>query len=182
MSQPALIVIDMQRGMSAAATGDRNNPLAESKIVALLAAWRGAHAPIVHVRHISRNPGSPFWPGQAGAEFQAALAPMPGEHIIEKNVPDAFIHTGLERWLHARGITTLAMVGVSTNCSVESSARSAGNLGFSTYVAADATFAFPKTDFDGVPRTAEAVHAMALANLHGEFATVVTAAELTTLL
>ena len=62
--------------------------------------------------------------------------------------------------------------------SVEASARTAGNLGFKTYVVANATFAFAKTDYAGVRRTADEVHAMALANLQGEYATVVTADEL----
>ncbi len=178
MSTPTLIIIDMQRGMSATSAGDRNNPLAEQTIAGLLSAWRSIGAPVIHVRHISRNPDSSFWPGQSGAEFQPALVPLANEHVVEKNVPDAFINTGLERWLHARGIKELAIVGVSTNNSVESTARSAGNLGFKTYVIADATFAFSMADFRGVHRSAEEVHAMALANLHGEYAQVVTAAEL----
>ena len=45
-------------------------------------------------------------------------------------------------------------------------------------IASDETFAFEKTDFNGVLRTADEVHAMALSNLHGEYATVVTAGEL----
>jgi nicotinamidase-related amidase len=65
------------------------------------------------------------------------------------------------------------IVGVSTNNSVESTARSSGNLGFKTFVVADGTFAFEKKDFNGVLRTAEEVHAMALANLYGEYATVI---------
>jgi nicotinamidase-related amidase len=178
MNAPALIIIDMQRGMSLPSSGERNNAGAEQAIAMLLAAWRDAKAPIVHVRHISRTPGSPFWPGQTGVEFQPALAPLDTEHVVEKNVPDAFINSGLERWLHARGIGTVAIVGVSTNNSVEASARSAGNLGFKTYVVANATFAFAKTDYAGVRRTADEVHAMALANLQGEYATVVTADEL----
>ncbi|HEY8360721.1 MAG TPA: cysteine hydrolase family protein [Ramlibacter sp.] len=179
---PALLIIDMQRGMAAPAAGARNNPGAEDAIALLLAAWRAAAAPVVHVRHVSRTPGSPFWPGQPGAEFQPALAPLAHEHVVEKNVPDAFTHTGLERWLHARGIARLAIVGVSTNNSVESTARSAGNLGFTTFVAADACFAFARADFHGVPRSADEVHAMSLANLHGEYATVTTAAALRKLL
>jgi len=178
MNSPALIVIDMQRGMSLPSSGERNNAGAEQAIAALLAAWRNAKAPIVHVRHISRTPGSPFRPGQTGVEFQPALAPLDTEHVVEKNVPDAFINSGLERWLHARGIGAVALVGVSTNNSVEASARTAGNLGFRTYVVANATFAFAKTDYAGVRRTADEVHAMALANLQGEYATVVTADEL----
>jgi nicotinamidase-related amidase len=175
---PALILIDMQRGMRSASAGQRKNPDAEQNIASLLAAWRTAHAPIVHVRHISRTPSSSFWPGQPGVEFQEELAPLDQEHVVEKNVPDAFVNTGLERWLHSRGIERLVIVGVSTNYSVESTARTAGNLGFKTYVASDATFAFAKTDYSGYLRNAEEVHSMSLANLDGEFATVAKTAEL----
>lgn len=69
-------------------------------------------------------------------------------------------------------------MGVSTNNSVESTARSAGNLGFVTTVASDGTFAFAKKDYNGVARSAEDVHAMALANLDGECASVRPAAEI----
>ena len=178
MTQPALLLVDMQRGMQGASLGPRNNPHAEQKMADLLAAWRKAGAPIVHVRHISRTPGSPFWPGQAGAEFQPALAPLSDEQVFEKNVPDAFVQSGLERWLRVRGVDRLAIVGVSTNISIECTARSAGNLGFNTYVGADATFTFAKTDFNGVLRSADEVHAMALANLQGEYATVLGSADL----
>jgi len=175
--RPALIIIDMQQGMASPAAGSRNNPAAERQIATLLKAWRTADATVVHVRHISRTPGSPFWPGQSGVEFQPALAPLPEEHVVEKNVPDAFIHSGLERWLRVRGISKLLMAGVSTNNSVESSARTAGNLGFATQVVADACFAFAQVDYAGTPRTADEVHAMALANLHVEYAQVVTTAQ-----
>lgn len=178
MSRPVLLIIDMQHGMSTPAAGPRNNPGAELAIAELLCNWRTAAAAIVHVRHISRTPGSLFWPGQPGVEFQSALAPLDSEHVVEKNVPDAFINTGLERWLHARGIDRVAIVGVSTNNSVEATARTCGNLGFKTYVVSDATFAFAKRDYDGVPRSAQEVHAMALANLQGEYATILTSSEL----
>ncbi|MBM9485634.1 isochorismatase family protein [Pseudomonas sp. ICBG1301] len=99
----ALMIIDMQQGMNDAKLGRRNNPHAELHIQHLLSAWRQSRRPVVHVRHISRSPGSVFWPGQSGCEFQAALAPLQHEHVVEKNVPDAFTATGLERWLHLRG-------------------------------------------------------------------------------
>jgi nicotinamidase-related amidase len=167
---PALVIIDMQKCMATQAAGPRNNPDAERQIARLLQAWRNVGATIVHVRHMSRTPGSLFWPGQSGVEFQDALAPLPSEHVVEKNVPDAFVNSGLERWLRVRGISRLVLVGVSTNNSVESSARSAGNLGFETQVVADATFAFAQTDYAGTDRRADEVHAMALANLDGEYA------------
>jgi len=174
---PALIIIDMQQAMANPAAGERNNPDAERRIASLLAAWRDANRTIVHVRHMSRHPESLFWPGQPGAQFQPALAPRQGEHVVEKNVPDAFINSGLERWLRVRGIARVVICGVSTNNSVEASARTAGNLGFDTAVVADACFAFAKTDYAGTPRSADEVHAMALSNLDREYAQVMTTAK-----
>lgn len=171
---PTLIIIDMQKGMANPSGAPRNNPNAEGNIAALLKAWREAGATVVHVRHMSRTPGSPFWPGQSGVEFQDRLTPLPSEHVVEKNVPDALVNTGLEKWLRVRGITQLIMVGVSTNNSVEATARTAGNLGFQTQVVADATFAFEMVDYHGTKRTADEVHAMALANLNGEYAGITT--------
>ncbi len=174
----ALIIIDMQQGMASPAAGQRNNPGAEQNIAALLDAWRAAGATVVHVRHMSRTPGSPFWPGQPGAEFQPRLAPLASEHVVEKNVPDCFVNSGLERWLRVRGIDDVVLAGVSTNNSVESSARSAGNLGFATRVVADACYAYAQTDYAGAPRSADDVHYMALSNLDGEYATIVDTASL----
>lgn len=170
--QVALIIIDMQNAMRSETLPPRNNLEAEDNIARLLGAWRSAGNPLVFVRHISRSPSSLFAPGQPGAAFQERFTPQAHEHVVEKNVPDAFINTGLERWLHARAIRSLVIAGVSTNNSVEATARTAGNLGFHVAVAADACFTFDKQDFGGTLRRAEDVHLMALANLHGEYAEV----------
>jgi nicotinamidase-related amidase len=69
------------------------------------------------------------------------------------------------------------VAGVITNNSVEATVRHAGNLGFDTYLVEDACFTFARPDYRGVARTAEEVHAMSLANLQGEYCTVVTTAE-----
>ncbi|EFQ62948.1 hydrolase, isochorismatase family [Pseudomonas fluorescens WH6] len=169
----ALLIIDMQQGMNQPALGRRNNPDAELHMQRLLGAWRQTDRPVVHVRHISRTPGSVFWPGQPGCEFQAALQPLAHEHVVEKNVPDAFTHTGLERWLHARSIRQLVVVGVITNNSVEATARSGGNLGFDVIVAADACYTFDQTDLSGRLWSAEDVHALSLSNLAMDYARVV---------
>jgi nicotinamidase-related amidase len=168
----ALLIIDMQKGMLNPTLPPRNNVEAEDNIARLLAVWRERDQPVVLVRHISRSPASVFAPGQSGAEFQERFTPLAHEHIVEKNVPDAFINTGLERWLHVRAIRDVVIAGVSTNNSVEATARTAGNLGFSTVVVADACFTFDKTDFGGTLHSAEEVHLMALANLRGEYADV----------
>lgn len=174
---PALMIIDMQAGMSLPSARSRNNLQAEVNIGKLLVAWRKVEASVIHVRHISRQPNSPFWPGQRGAEFQENLKPLRSEHVVEKNVPDVFINSGCERWLRVRDISGVVIVGVSTNNSVEASARTAGNLGFETRVVSDATFTFNKMDYDGILRYAKEVHAMSLANLQEEYALIVSTEE-----
>lgn len=178
MTNRVLIIIDMQKGMQSAKLGRRNNPGAEACIRRLLTHWRAAGWPVIHVRHMSRSPDSVFWPGQTGAEFQDALFPLDTEHVLEKNVTDAFANSGLERWLHARTINALVIVGVSTNNSVEATARSAGCLGFVTTVVSDATFTFDAPDLSGIVRMAEDIHLMSLSNLNGEYAQVIESSEL----
>ncbi len=168
----ALIVIDMQRGIQQWDGRPRNNPDAAQRILELLQTWRLADGPVVHVRHVSRDPHSTFAPGQDGALFHPGLEPLPHEAVFEKNVTDAFAHTGLERWLRVRGLTRIALTGVATENSVESTARAAGCLGFKTWVVDDACFTFAKSDYRGRARSAQEVHDMALANLNGEFAQV----------
>ena len=68
---------------------------------------------------------------------------------------------------------TLKVNGVITNNSVEATVRMAGNLGFNTFLVEDVTFTFGRKDWDGVFRSASEVHAMSLANLDGEYCTVV---------
>ncbi|WP_130902011.1 cysteine hydrolase family protein [Pseudomonas sp. Sample_23] len=172
-SNAVLIIIDQQKGILHPRLGRRNNPQAEERMLELLALWRLRGRPVIHVQHLSRSPDSVFWPEQDGVEFQERFVPRDGEWLIQKQVPDAFCASGLEAQLREAGIGQLIIVGVATNNSVESTARTAGNLGFDTWVAEDACFTFDKADYFGTPRTAEEVHGMSLGNLHGEYATVV---------
>ncbi|RON73105.1 cysteine hydrolase [Pseudomonas fluorescens] len=172
-SNAALIIIDQQKGILHPRLGRRNNPQAEERMLELLALWRLRGRPVIHVQHLSRSPDSVFWPEQEGVEFQPRFMPQDGEWLIQKQVPDAFCASGLEAQLREAGIGQLIIVGVATNNSVESTARTAGNLGFDTWVAEDACYTFDKADYFGTPRTAEEVHGMSLGNLHGEYATVV---------
>ncbi|SDS36234.1 cysteine hydrolase family protein [Pseudomonas prosekii] len=169
----ALIIIDQQKGILHPRLGRRNNPQAEERIVELLGYWRRTARPVIHVQHLSCSADSVFWPQQSGVEFQDRFQPMTGERLIQKQVPDAFCATGLEVQLREAGIEQLVIVGVATNNSVESTARTAGNLGFEAWVVEDACFTFDKADFFGNPHSAEEVHAMSLGNLQGEYATVI---------
>jgi nicotinamidase-related amidase len=177
-----LLLVDLQLGFYDPRWGRRNNPYLEERASALLQAWRAAGGPIVHVRHMSTDPASPLRPGQRGNEFMDATAPRPGEAVIGKRVNSAFIGTSLLADLCRAGCQALTIVGLTTNHCVSTTARMAGNLGFATFVVSDATATFDRVGPDGVPYRAEDVHAMALSDLHGEFATVVdTAGVLATL-
>lgn len=178
----ALIVIDVQKAIDHPSWGERNNPNAEANIAALLSAWRVTGRPVYHVRHDSLEPHSTYRPGQPGHEFKAEAMPLAGETVIAKRTNSAFIGTDLESRMRAAGHTMLVIVGVITNNSVEATVRMAGNLGFDTYVVEDAVFTFGRKDWAGTWRTADEVHAMSLANLHGEYATVVTTADVLALL
>jgi nicotinamidase-related amidase len=172
----ALIVIDVQRAIDApyhAADGPRNHPQAEAKIAQLLAAWRSAGRPIIHVRHDSTDETSAYRPGQAGNAFKDEVAPLPGETIVPKTTNSAFIGTDLERRLRDASIEALLVTGVATNNSVEATVRMAGNLGFETYLVDDACFTFARRDYAGRLRSAEEVHSMSLANLDGEYCKVI---------
>jgi nicotinamidase-related amidase len=175
---PALLIIDVQRAIDDPSWGgDRNHPEAEANIAMLLWHWRERDWLRVHVRHLSREPRSTYRPNQPGCEFKPEVAPVAGERVIDKSTNNAFIGTPLEQELRAAGLQRLVIVGVITNNSVEATARMAGNLGFETYVVSDATATFGRADFDGRWRTADEVHAMSLANLSGEYATILSTAE-----
>lgn len=176
-SQAALIVIDVQKSIDApyhAAHGPRNNPEAERNIARLLSAWRLSGRAVIHIRHDSTSLTSSYRPGQEGNEFKDEVMPLADETIVPKRTNSAFIGTDLQERLEDAGLRTLVFTGVSTNNSVEATVRMAGNLGFEVYVVADACFTFARPDFQGRLRSADEVHAMSLANLEGEYCSVIT--------
>jgi nicotinamidase-related amidase len=172
-ARAALLVVDVQQGFSDPSWGSRNNPEAEFNIDHLLAAWRKSGRPVVHVHHDSVSPNGSFVPGTAGNAPKAEAAPLEGEPVHHKTVNSGFIGTKLEQDLRAAGIDTLAIVGLTTQHCVSTTARMAGNLGFHAYVVADATATFDQVGIDGLKREASDVHFAALSDLNGEFATVI---------
>jgi nicotinamidase-related amidase len=171
--ESALIVIDLQRAIDDASWGQRNNPEAERNIAALLEAWRTTRRPVYHIRHDSTEPASSYRPGQPGHAFKPEATPLTGETVIPKQTNSAFIGTGLDHLLRDAHHDTLIVTGVITNNSVEATVRMAGNLGFDTFLVEDATFTFGRRDWYGLFHPASEVHAMSLANLDGEYCTVV---------
>ncbi len=180
MNNTALILIDIQNGFDELAFwgGSRNNPQAEKNASELLNAWRAKKLPLFHIRHDSIVPGSRLTPGQRGNEIKDAVKPLLGEPVIGKNVNSAFIGTDLKERLDRAGITSVVIVGLTTDHCVSTTARMAGNYVYKTVVVDDATATFDRKGKDGKVYAADVIHNTTLASLHDEFATVLSTSEL----
>jgi nicotinamidase-related amidase len=171
-SGAALLLIDVQQGLDDPRWGARNNPDAEQRIADLLAAWRARGRPVIHIQHLSLEPRSPLREDAPGHAFKVEALPMAGEPVFQKHVNSAFIGTDLEAHLRAHGIKSLVVAGITTDHCVSTTVRMAGNLGFTVTVVEDATATFERRGPDGAHYSADLMHRVALASLHGEFATV----------
>jgi len=179
MEGAALIVIDVQKGFRDPVWGARNNPNMESNVSALLSKWQETGRPVVVVRHDSVSEGSPLRPGQEGNDLQEVVGGK-GDLLVAKSVNSAFYgDPDLDGWLKEREIGSVVICGIQTNLCAETTARMAGNLGYDTYFVLDATHTFDMKAHDGSAITADELARVTAANLDGEFASVVSTAELT---
>ena len=167
-----LLLIDVQTGFNDTAHwGPRNNSEAEQNMAKLLEAFRAAGRPVIFIQHVSQEPNSPLRPGQPGNQIKPEVAPH-GERIFQKTVHSAFINTPLERTLRGSAQDTLVICGITTDHCVSTTARMAGDLGFTAYIVDDACHCFDRKTHDGRVIPAQQVHDTALASLHEEFGTV----------
>lgn len=178
MTNPALVCIDFQKGFDDPVWGTRNNPDAEVKIASLLSEWRARKLVVIHVKHSSLEEQSPLKANTLGNEFKDEAKPLQGEQVFIKNVNSAFIGTKLESYLRDQGIDSLVIGGLTTDHCVSTTIRMAGNLGFTVALASDATATFNRQGVDGADYSAEQIHQIHLASLHGEFCTVLSCDEI----
>jgi nicotinamidase-related amidase len=172
-SERCLLLIDVQRAFDDPRDGRRSTPDAERTIARLLAAWREAGWPVVHVHHASTEPDSPLRPDRPGYAVQPEARPLDGEPVFVKHVNSAFIGTELEAFLHDRAWRRLTVVGFTTDHCVSTTVRMAGNLGFDVELVADACASYARRAPDGTVVDAATVHRVQLASLDGEFCRVV---------
>jgi len=178
VAHPVLLVIDVQQGFLEPSWGPSSNPGCEDNIRSLLGLWREREWPVVLVRHHSREENSPLGPGSPGAEFQEGIAGK-SNLLVTKSVNSAFYGTpDLHQWLTEEGYHHLVVCGITTNHCCETTARMAGNLGYQVTFVEDATRAFDAHHPDGTIISACDIARASCASLHGEFATVVSTAEL----
>lgn len=76
-----------------------------------------------------------------GADYYR-VTPEPGDIEIEKLLFDSFHGTDLEGQLRARGVDTLVVTGVSTDCCVDQTVRAAFHRDFHVFVVSDACAAY----------------------------------------
>jgi nicotinamidase-related amidase len=170
----ALLVIDVQMALAHEdATGTpRSCPQASENIGRLLTQFRATDDKIIHVHHHGHDLDDPFHADAPGAAVQPFATPMHDEKVIIKYVSSAFAGTSLEADLRASNIGRVIICGATANHCAESAARSASSLGFDMVYASDAVWAYGATGPDGIEHSAEQIHSVTLANLHGEFGAV----------
>ena len=138
----ALIVIDMQKGIVALPTV---HPAAEitDRVAQLARAFRQHGLPVILVNVAGGSPGRTevtyhFTPPSDWAELIPELEQHPDDHTVTKLQWGAFHGTSLDHFLRRRGVTQVVLAGISTSIGVESSARSAHDLGYHVTLVVDA--------------------------------------------
>jgi nicotinamidase-related amidase len=139
----ALLVIDLQRGIVAMAPESVATVIANS--VRLAEAFRSKGLPVVLVNVAGAAPGRTDAPRRDTSQFPADWADLipelnqqPTDIRITKKSFGAFINTALDEELRKRNVTQVVFCGVATSIGVESSARSAYDLGYNVAFVSDA--------------------------------------------
>ena len=139
----ALLVIDLQKGIVAVPTATPTSQVV-ARAAELARAFRKRGLPVVLVNVT----GAPAGRTDAGAlNFKAPagwtdlvpeLEQQPDDILISKQCVGAFHGTGLDEQLRQRGVTQIFVTGVSTSAGVESTGRSAFDLGYNVVFITDA--------------------------------------------
>ncbi|EKF20409.1 cysteine hydrolase family protein [Nitratireductor pacificus] len=167
-----LLLVDYQQAFDHAPWPRRWNGDVDRNGKTLLAAWRAAGRPVIHVRHDSVEPGSTLRPGQPGNALRPGFEPLAGEELVSKSVNSAFIGTDLDLRLRRLGAKQVVACGISTDMCVSTTIRTGANMGWPMTLVADACDCFDLPDGKGGTVPAEAVQAAHVATLGFDFCTV----------
>lgn len=179
MPDSALLIIDIQNDYFPGGKNVLHQPEEAAANAALaLAAYRKAGLPVFHIRHESLQTGATFFhPGTPGADIHPQAAPVEGERVLLKHVPNAFSGTGLHEELQALGIQRLTVCGMMTHMCIDTSVRAARDLGYAVTLLEDAC-ATRDLEWQGERIPADTVQKAMLASLKGTFARIIRVEEL----
>ncbi len=174
MPDTALLVIDIQNDyFPGGAMELEGAEAAGAKAGEAIRRFRQRSLPVIHVRHLSVRPGATFFvPGTRGAEIHPLVQPLPAEQVVEKNFPNSFRGTALEKLLKDAGVQNLVVAGMMTHMCVDASVRQAADFGYKVTLLGDACATRAQT-FEGEMVPARQVHAAFLAALNGFYAKVI---------
>ncbi|OGA74781.1 MAG: isochorismatase [Betaproteobacteria bacterium RIFCSPLOWO2_12_FULL_65_14] len=174
MPDTALLIIDLQNDyFPGGAMELEGAEAAGANAGEALRRFRQRNLPVIHVRHLSVRPGATFFvPGTRGAEIHPVVQPLPGETVLEKNFPNSWRQTALEKILKDAGVRSLVVAGMMTHMCVDASVRQAADLGYKVTLLGDACATRAQT-FEGENVPARQVHAAFLAALNGFYAKVI---------
>jgi nicotinamidase-related amidase len=168
----ALILIDCQREYTEGALVLTNILAAVAEAAKVLQLAREKGAPVFHIVHHGPPGGGIFAPDGRFVEIVQELAPLAGEAIVVKALPNSFAGTGLAEKIHATGRKELIVVGFMTHMCVSTTVRAALELGFRSTVVAKACATRPLPVLGGAVDAAT-LHRAELAALADRFAIVV---------
>ncbi|MDA0266569.1 MAG: cysteine hydrolase [Cyanobacteria bacterium] len=80
--------------------------------------------------------------GSKSHDFVAELQPLPTEIVLDKPGKGAFVATDLDLVLRQRGIQQLLLTGVTTECCVHTTLRTANDLGYECLLLEDCCASF----------------------------------------
>ena len=158
IQKTAIVVIDLQKGITAIPTEPHPADIVIKNSVRLIKASRDKGMPVFLV-HVTPSPDfkdalkpsseisfnmskfDPSW-----SEYIPELNIQPTDFLITKRQWGAFYGTGLDLQLRRRKIDTIILCGIATNIGVESTARFAYELGFNQIFAIDAMAARSKEE------------------------------------
>jgi len=142
----------------------------------LLERARAASRPVLHIQHKGK-PGGFFDPETENFDIAPEVAPIGGEAVINKGLPNAFSGTDLESQFRASGATSLIVAGFMTHMCVSTTVRVALDLGIPCTVVGNACATRDLPDSDGNAIDALTIHRAGLAALTDRFCSLVSTAD-----
>jgi nicotinamidase-related amidase len=134
----ALVIIDVQAGMFSPSNPVYMGNDLLARIGRLIARARDAGIPIIYIQHGSEREGHPLQLGTPGWDIHPSIAPVDGDPVVEKRMPDSFQDTTLQQELEALGSKKLIIAGIQTEYCVDTTCRRACSLGYDVTLVKDA--------------------------------------------